>query len=268
MKIAVIVTTYNRPDALDAVLRGYLCQSDADFEILVADDGSTEETKDLVAKHGAASRVRIKHVWQEDLGFRAARIRNLAIAATDSPYVIFTDGDCVPPGHFVASHRKLLEASHFLAGNRILLTESFTESVLSNHIPIHEWGMTEWAAARLQGNINRLLPLVHLPDCCRKTTPNKWAGAKTCNLSAFREDLVEINGFDEAYTGWGLEDSDMVIRLIRAGIKYKSAKFACPVFHLWHKDNDRSRLDENSKRLESILGDIRIRASLGLDQYL
>lgn len=268
MKIAVIITTYNRPDALGAVLEGYLAQDDRDFEILVADDGSTEETKRLIEKYRDMAPLPIRHVWQEDAGFRAARIRNLAIAATDAAYVIFTDGDCVPGKHFVASHRKLLEPGYFLSGNRILLSEAFTKKVLSEHIPIHEWGMIEWALARLSGNINRILPLVSLPDCCRKGSPNKWEGAKTCNLSAFREDLIEVGGFDESYTGWGLEDSDLVIRLIRASIKHKNARFSCPVFHLWHPENDRSRLEENRKKLESILGAVHIRASLGLDQYL
>lgn len=268
MKIAVIVTTYNRPDALEAVLDGYLEQDDKHFDMLVADDGSAEETRSLVQKYRDFAPFQIKHVWQEDAGFRAARIRNLSIAATDAPYVIFTDGDCVPGRHFVASHRKLLEPGHFLAGNRILLSESFTKKVLSEHVPIHRWGMIDWVLAKLQGNINRLLPLVSLPDCCRKGAPEKWEGAKTCNLSLFRKDLLEVGGFDESYEGWGLEDSDLVIRLIRSGIKHKSARFSSPAFHLWHIENDRSRLDENSKKLESIIRSDRIRSTLGLDQYL
>jgi glycosyltransferase involved in cell wall biosynthesis len=268
MKIAVIVTTYNRPDALAAVLEGYLAQDDRDFELLVADDGSTDETRNLIEKCQDIAPFPIKHVWQEDAGFRAARIRNLAVAATDASYVIFTDGDCIPAKHFVSSHRKLREPGYFLSGNRVLISEAFTKKVLSEHIPVHEWSLVKWAKARWQGEINRILPLVSLPDCCRKNSPNKWEGAKTCNLSAFREDLIEVNGFDESYTGWGLEDSDLVVRLIRAGIKHKSARFFCPVFHLWHPENDRSRLEENRKKLESILGAIHIRASLGLDQYL
>ena len=266
MKIAVIITTYNRPDALSAVLDGYLAQSDANFELIVADDRSAEETRNLVEKCRGIAPFPVRHVWQEDRGFRAARIRNLAIAATDAPYVIFTDGDCIPSRNFVANHRTLLEPGCFLSGNRMLLSRGFTRQILEAGIPVHEWGMPEWIGARFSGKVNRILPLLNLPDCCRKISPEKWEGVKTCNFSAWREDLLKINGFDESYTGWGLEDSDLVIRLIRSGIGHKSARFSCPVFHLWHAENDRSRLEENGRRLDLILQSAHVRASLGLDR--
>ena len=266
MKIAVIITTYNRPDALAAVLDGYLAQSDANFELFVADDGSTSDTRQLVETYQARSPFSIRHVWQEDRGFRASGIRNRAIAETDAPYLIFTDGDCIPSTNFVANHRTLLEPGYFLSGNRMLLSGAFTRQILEEKIPVHEWGLLEWIGARLSGKVNRLLPLLNLPDCCRKTSPEKWEGVKTCNFSAWRDDLLKINGFDESYTGWGLEDSDLVIRLIRSGVRHKSARFSCPVFHLWHKENDRSRLEENRQRLELILQSTHVRASLGLDQ--
>ena len=266
MRIAAIITTYNRPDALSAVLDGYLAQSDANFELFVADDGSAVETRNLIEKYRDIAPFPVRHVWQEDRGFRAGRIRNLAIAATDAPYVIFTDGDCIPSRNFVANHRTLLEPGCFLAGNRMLLSEAFTRQILEEKIPVHEWGVPEWIGARLSGKVNRVLPLLNLPDCCRKTSPEKWEGVKTCNLSAWRKDLLEINGFDESYTGWGLEDSDLVIRLIRSGVRHKSARFSCPVFHLWHAENDRSRLEENRRRLEMIIQSTHVRASLGLDQ--
>ncbi len=121
MRIAVIVTTYNRPDALAAVLEGYLAQTDSDFELLVADDGSTKETAEVVRQFRARASFPIHHVWQEDAGFRAAAIRNRALAATDADYIVFTDGDCVPPPDFVACHRRLGERGWFLSGNRLML---------------------------------------------------------------------------------------------------------------------------------------------------
>ena len=89
----------------------------------------------------------------------------------------------------------------------------------------------------------------------------------TCNLSAWRTDLLRVNGFDEAYSGWGLEDSDLVIRLLHAGVRHKNARFAAPVFHLWHRENDRSRLPENQRMLEDLLRSDRVQARLGCDQY-
>jgi len=253
MRVAVIVTTYNRPDALAAVLDGYLGQTDPAFEVIVADDGSDEATRTVVEGFERRASFPVRHVWQEDQGFRAATIRNKAIAATDAEYVIFTDGDCVPAPDFVAQHRRLAEAGWFLSANRVLLTERFTSEVLAHRLPIHRWGLGRWLLAWLRRDINRWLPLVRLPDgAFRKHGASRWEGAKTCNLSATRADLLHVNGLDERYAGWGLEDSDLVIRLLHAGVRHKSARFAAPVFHLWHSENDRSKLPENQARLDEV----------------
>lgn len=268
MKTAVIVTTFNRPDALAAVLEGYSDQSDRDFELVVADDGSTHETAEVVNEFAQRQVISLTHVWQEDRGFRAAAIRNRAIAATSADYVIFTDGDCVAPRDFVESHKRLAEPGFFLGANRVLLGRAFTEKVLRERIPIHTWGWTEWAHAWLRRDVNRLLPLLELPDgAFRRWRPDRWEGIKTCNLSAWRRDLIRVNGLDESYQGWGLEDSDLVIRLLRAGVRHKSARFAAPVFHLWHQEQDRQRLPENQTRLDDLLRSANVRAGVGLDQY-
>lgn len=270
MRIAVIVTTYNRPDALAAVLEGYLAQTDRDFEVLVADDGSTPDTAKVVQQFQARAPFPIRHVWQEDVGFRAAAIRNRALATTGAEYVIFTDGDCIPGIDFVAQHRRLSEPGCLLSGNRLLLSQEFTQRVLDEKIPVHLWRLTDWLRARRQGHIARVLPVLCMPNFAllRKILPRRWQGAKTCNLSAFREDLLRVNGLDERYTGWGQEDSDLVVRLIRAGIVNKSARFSAPVLHLWHKENDRSHLAENLSRLDQMLSATNIRAVKGVDQYL
>lgn len=270
MHIALIITTYNRPDALAAVLEGCLSQTDKDFEVIVADDGSTQDTQQLIAGYKVRATFIIKHVWQEDAGFRAAAIRNRALAATSADYIIFIDGDCVPTPQFVSSHRELAECGWFLSGNRLMLTRVFSEKVLREQIPIHLWSKYAWLKARWHGHIERVLPLLRMPavDWLRKCFPKRWQGAKTCNLSAWREDLLQVNGLDESYTGWGLEDSDLVIRLMRAGIGNKSARFFVPVFHLWHGDNDRSKLEENYRRLQGVLQATNVKAAQGMDRYL
>ncbi|MEW6314490.1 MAG: glycosyltransferase family 2 protein [Pseudomonadota bacterium] len=269
MRIVVIVTTYNRPDALAAVLEGYLTQTDRDFEVVIADDGSTVETARVVRNYQAHAPFKVLHVWQEDLGFRAAAARNRALAATDAQYVVFTDGDCVPTPAFVAQHRALAEPGWFVAGNRILLSEAFTARVLREKFPIHAWRKGQWLRAWARRDANRILPLLELGNgAFRKHAPRKWEGAKTCNLAAWRVDLLRINGFDETYSGWGLEDSDLVIRLLHAGIRHKSGRFAVPLFHLWHRENDRSRLVENRRLLDELLTSQRIFAERGLNQYL
>jgi len=268
MRITVVVTTYNRPDALAAVMEGYLGQNDPGFDLIVADDGSTSATSDVVHDYATRAPFALTHVWQEDLGFRAAAIRNRALAATASDYVVFTDGDCVPPPFFVSRHRALAEPGCFVAGNRILLAERFTAAVLRQRTPIHRWRHGQWFAAWLERDVNRLLPLLRLPDgAFRKRSPLRWEGVKTCNLAAWRADLERVNGFDESYSGWGLEDSDLAIRLIHAGVVHKSGRFAAPVFHLWHREWDRGGLAENQRRLDDILASRRIEALSGLNRH-
>ena len=269
MTTAVIVTTYNRPDALAAVFDGFSGQGDRDFELIVADDGSIADTRKVVEAYQRRAAFPLHYVWQEDQGFRAAAARNRAIAATKADYIVFTDGDCVPSRNFVAAHKRFSERGFFLGANRVLLSPAFTKRVIESHIPIHEWRWWKWVRSWLRRDVNRLLPLLSLPDgSFRKRTPDRWEGIKTCNLSVWREDLLRVNGLDESYQGWGLEDSDLVIRLIHAGVKHKSARFAAPVFHLWHPEHDRTQLEENRKRLNFLLGAHDTRAAVGLDRYL
>lgn len=268
MKATVVVTTYNRPDALAAVLEGLRTQDAPGFEVVVADDGSTADTGERVRRFAAAAPFPVRHVWQDDCGFRAGAARNRAVANTRADYLIFTDGDCVPPPSFVRRHLALAQLGCFLAGNRVLLREAFTDRVLRERLPIHEWPARRWIAAWARREVNRALPLLTLPDgAWRVRRGLAWQGVKTCNLSLWRSDFERVNGFDERYAGWGLEDSDLVIRLLHAGVRHKSARLAAPVFHLWHRENDRSRLPENERRLREILASDVTVADAGLDRY-
>jgi glycosyltransferase involved in cell wall biosynthesis len=265
---AVIVTTYNRPDALALVLAGYFAQTHRDFELLIADDGSTDDTRALVMEHAARAPIPLHHVWQEDTGFRPGAARNRAAAATQAEYLIFADGDCVPTPEFVARHLALAERGWFLSGNRVLLSRKFTGEVLAARMAVHDWRAARWMRHWVKRDVNRLLPLMQRGDgVWRKRHAREWEGVKTCNLSMWREDFARVNGFDENYSGWGLEDSDLAIRLIHAGVLHKSARFATPVFHLWHRENDRSRLTENRRLLDNIIASNRTVARTGLDQY-
>lgn len=261
------MTTYNRPDALSAVLVALANQSRAPQEIIIADDGSTPDTAEVVASWLKPCGVRVVHLWHEDRGFRAAAIRNRALAHATSEYVIFIDGDCVVRRNFVAFHCSLAERGRFVAGNRILLSKALTQRILQEGLDYSRSGWFDWIKQRLRGDVNRLLPLVHLPaGAWRHLGETRWKGAKTCNLALWREDLMLVNGFDESFEGWGFEDSDLVIRLIRAGVRRTNGRFSTGVFHLWHRENDRALLAHNLTLLEEVRTATYVRARTGVEQ--
>lgn len=266
--ISVIVTTYNRPDALQCVLTALCHQSSCDFEVIVADDGSTAQTAQIIRQAQSGFKHTLQHVWQNDIGFRAAKIRNKAAAIAKGDYLLFIDGDCIVPDYFVQRHFKLAERGYWVAGNRLLLSKEFTAFLLAKQLPVYDWRFMDWLKARIENKCNRLLPVLHLPlGPLRKLGCQKWQGAKTCNLAVWKQDFLQVNGFEEAYEGWGYEDSDLVIRLLRAGILRKQGKFYLPLYHLWHVDSDRSQHDVNELRLEAILHSNRIKAERGVKQY-
>ena len=159
--ISVIVTTFNREDALDAVLGALAAQSDRNFEIVIADDGSGPETAHVVATWRARLGVPLKHVRHEHRGFRGGEIRNRGIRASAGALCIFLDGDCLVRPDFIAAHRRLYEPSWFVTGNRILLSPEFTTAVLAQGLKPQLWNFSNLVRQRLHGGINRLAPAVH-----------------------------------------------------------------------------------------------------------
>jgi glycosyltransferase involved in cell wall biosynthesis len=266
--ISVIVTTYNRPDALRAVLGGVFAQTDGGIEVLIADDGSAAPTRTLVDAAAAAGWVPVAHVWQEDLGFRAGAARNRAAARARGDYLVFLDGDCVPRMNFIAQHRALAESGWMVAGNRVLLSETFTHTVLAEQLPVHTWPLKRWRALAREGAINRTLPLRHVPlGRLRKLGASRWQRVRTCNLGVWTRDFHAVNGFDETYEGWGFEDSDLAVRLINAGVQRKEGGFATAVLHLWHPENDRGNESRNMERLQARIAAREVHSAAGVDRY-
>jgi len=263
--ISVIVATYNRPDALDAVLRSLAAQSDPDFEVLVADDGSRPDTAAVVDSWKGRLGRHVLHVWQPDDGFRLAEIRNRAVLAAAGEYCIFLDGDCLARPSFVAAHRALAQRGCFVTGNRVLLSRGLSERILRERLTAEQWNVAHWVAQWAGRKINRLLPLYWLPlGPLRHAYARQWRGARGANFAVWRSDLAAIDGFDAGFTGWGREDSDLFVRLIRSGVRRKDGRWATGVLHLWHPEADRGRLSENDRRLDEILAGNRIRAAKGL----
>lgn len=268
--ISVIVTTYNWPAALGLCLDSLFTQQDADFEIIIADDGSSEANLVLNQACCANSPVAIHYVHHEDVGFRAGTIRNKAVALSKGEYLLFIDGDCILPPDFIAGHRRLAAVGYFVPGNRVLLSRAFTQEVIEQHLSLHLKPFYYFLWLRLQNKINRVSAFLQLPlGFLRRMQPKKWQKAMTCNLGVWKHDFIAVNGFDELFEGWGFEDSDLVIRLIHAGIKRKEGRFAVPVLHLWHSQNDRSRHDLNYRRLMERLEQTDfILAKKGISRYI
>lgn len=265
--ISVIVSTYNREDALDAALRALSRQSDRNFEIVVADDGSGPATAGVVRGWAARTTAPIKHVWHEDRGFRLSDIRNRGIRASSGAYIVFLDGDCIARTNFVAAHRRLAEPGWFVTGTRILLSADLTDRILHQGLEPELWGLARWLVPRSRRQLNRFTPLLDLRlGGMRKLNARRWRGARGSNMAFWRADLERVDGFDNSFSGWGREDSDIFIRLIRAGVRRKDGRFATGVLHLWHPEADRSRLAANDRQLDEVLHSNRIAARSGLSK--
>lgn len=247
MLISVLLATYNWPKALSLCLDSLNAQTDRHFEIILCDDGSTEDTKQLIETYQNNFSVPIKHLWHEDKGFRKTIILNQGIQAAQGEYLVFLDGDCIVQNDFIAQHRLLAESGHLVTGSRILLSEKLTAK-LSQSTHWSNPGFVQTLTWVITGAINKFLPLwLKLPDgAWRLYKQFEWRRIKGCNMACWKSDALSIDGFDENLIGWGHEDADFVFRLQAKGVVRKSGAWATEVFHLWHKIMDRSQAEKNA----------------------
>jgi glycosyltransferase involved in cell wall biosynthesis len=238
--ISLVITTYNRSDALCAVLRSLADQSDKNFEIIVADDGSTVAHQAVIKACVVQLGLAVRHVWHPDIGFTPARVRNLGVAAASGDYLVLLDGDCVVETDFIRQHRLLAQQGCFVNGSRVLLSEGLTREVLTGRTLVHGRRVAFWLSQRLRGQASKLTGLLRLPQWVRKIQPAfVWKRIRSCNMGVWRTDYALINGFDESFVGWGHEDADFVLRLHNNGIKRKNGYCATEVYHLWHPQAQR-----------------------------
>ncbi len=218
------------------VLDSLRLQNTRDFEIVIADDGSRQETKDLIDRFRQESGLTVKHFWQDDDGYRLSRSRNGAVGVASGKYLIFIDGDCCLLPDFVSSHLALAEEGWFVAGRRCYVRRKPTERIFRKSLAIYRWPKALWFLLALTGRCNRPFQFVPLPvsDQKRKRRPTSWEKVQTCNLGVWRKDFIAADGFDISFEGHGLEDSDFVLRMIRMGLRRKDGDHTSPVLHLYH----------------------------------
>ncbi len=265
--VSVVITTYNRSDALLAVLNGLSQQTDRHFEVIVADDGSRVVHQRAICDAPVARSLKLVHVWHPDVGFTASRVRNRGVSAATAKYIIFLDGDCVPEVDFIAQHKALAKSGYFVNGSRVLLSEALTARVVMGVERICGRSWMYWLQQRCLGHASKLSGLLRLSDRPGRVEKTfTWKGIRSCNMAVWRSDFEQVNGFDESFVGWGHEDADFVLRLHNSGVFRKNGYCATEVFHLWHTEAARDQESLNARTVkERVKTDI-TKAALGYAQ--
>lgn len=270
MKVSVIFTTYNSPDWLQKVLWGFFAQTYKNFEIVIADDGSKSDTKELIEKMRTNSPVPIQHVWQEDDGFQKCRIMNKAIIASTGEYLIFTDGDCIPRKDFIEQHVRLSEPNTYLSGGYFKLPMNISEAITEQDIIEQNPFKADWLVKMGMKKTHKFMKL---------TAQGKWASflnfispTRTTwnghNASCYKKHILAVNGFEERMQ-YGGEDCEFGDRLVNHGLNTKRIRYSAICVHLDHKrgyvtpemlaKNRQIRSETQAKKLT--------KAKVGLDQY-
>lgn len=250
--VAVIVSTYNWPEALEIVLKSLNAQSCPPNEIIIADDGSDTRTAQMIKAVMKPTNLAWCHIRQKNLGFRQARLRNLGLRFSTSEYLIFIDHDTVVHHKFVADHLQFSESNMFLLGKRVFLSPELTNRILS--VPQKIFSPPSFWAKNLGNRKNAIrAPKIGKLLMRHRKFQKTLRGS---NLSVHRNDFLRVDGFDELFDGvWGREDSDLCYRLFHSGIKCKNLWFTALQYHLHHptssKRRERDHLDEELELVRS-----------------
>ncbi|RTY92387.1 glycosyltransferase family 2 protein [Flavobacterium sp. GT3R68] len=235
MKVSVIITTYNAEEWLRKVLIGFSVQTETDFEIVIADDGSTSKTKELLTDFKSHFKHPIVHVYQEDRGFQKSQILNRAILESHSEYLLFTDGDCIPRKDFVATHLKFQEKGYFLSGGYFKLSMTISELISEEDINTQNCFHLSWLKTngfKTNFKSSKLTESKLFARFMNWITPTKrsWNGH---NSSGFKSDIIAVNGFNHEMKYGGL-DRELGERLFNNGLLSKQIRYSAICLHLDH----------------------------------
>jgi glycosyltransferase involved in cell wall biosynthesis len=256
----LIVTTYEWPAALDLTLKSIARQSIAPGEVIVADDGSGPDTARVIERWRGCIGAPLTHLWQPHEGFRLARSRNRAIAAAKGEYLIIVDGDMVLHRHFVADHLNAARPNSFIQGVR-LLTEAATAQRMLREGALDLSPFSR--GIRRRRHAVRSLPLSRAVFWAR-------VGQKAirgCNQAYWKSDLLRVNGFNEAFVGWGREDNEIAARLYNIGVRRRNLKFQALAIHLHHPPRHPPGVNPNDSLLHQAIAQGLTWCRLGLDRH-
>ncbi|WP_281526676.1 glycosyltransferase family 2 protein [Campylobacter avium] len=243
---SLIITTYNQKERLALVLDSVKELSYLPDEVLIADDGSKEDTKELIQAYQKDFPVPLKHIWQEDKGFRLSEIRNLAIKNAKGEYIIIIDGDMILDKNFIKDHLSFAKRKVFLQASRTIIDEKDSQKILRDNAYKLAFDIKNFKKYRILA----LAKLIYLTSRIRANFFDKndfIRGIRGCNMSFFKKDCEDINGFNEDFIGWGREDSEFVARFLFNKGELRRLKFGAIAYHIYHKENSRTMLDANHK---------------------
>lgn len=274
MKTALIISTYNKPDYLRLCLATAFAQTVMPDEIIIADDGSGQETREVVEAFRQHSSTPITHVWHEDSGFRLSAIRNKAIAAATADYIIQIDDDILLDRHFVEDHLAVCEEGYWCSGSRVFLTEGITRSIITKGKTLKPGHRIDVAGllSRRKMESGHLLNSIRIP-LVRNYLRKRYAIKKVdhlrgCNMAYFRKDAILANGYNEDLTSWGHEDGEFAYRLHFNGIRKQSLKMGGIEYHMYHKQSSRSNEQLHLDTIDRLKREKTKRCTNGIDKYL
>lgn len=258
MKISLIIATYNKPEYLSHCLKSIAELDEFPDEIIVADDGSGKETSELIEKFRIQFSVPLIHVWQEDQGFRLSRSRNNGIVKSTGDYLIFIDDDLILHPKFIADHRNFAKDGCFYCGTRVRLGPDKTSELMN----CHRNNVSFWEN-NLKSRLNAIrIPFLHKIITGPGYTYKRLRG---CHIAFWKNDLLKVNGFDERYTSYGREDSDIAMRMMHAGVKRINLKWAAICYHLHHQVAQGA--SGNDHLMFEVIRNKSIRSQIGIDQH-
>ena len=263
LKTSLIITTYNWPEALLLVLKSVEEQSIRPDEVVIADDGSKEETTNIIKKFSQKTKLNIIHSWQEDIGYRLSMSRNKAIRKSRGEYIVMIDGDMILHPNFIEDHINFARQGAFVQGVRAKISDSKSKEILKNHSILFKQFDVSLKSKRYSIR-NKLLSFLF----SGKKYFNKLNMFLGCNMAFFRKDCLNVNGFNEDFIGWGRDDSEFGARMLHSGLDRRDLRFSAVAYHIHHEGNSRAMLERNHQIYLDILKRKIIRCENGIDKYI
>lgn len=261
MKVALLISTYNWPRALKTVLVSVSRQSRCPDEILIADDGSGPKTQHVIKTMKEQLGLPMRHIWQDDAGFRKSAVLNKAVASTAVDYIIQVDGDCILHKDFIKDHLSGIEENTFLYGSRVNIKPGAVNDVLEMEVP--KFHLFSNAIKNKSRNLR--IPIFQKLYGSKTCFSEKTRG---CNLSYWRNDFISVNGYNETLEGWGREDSEFVIRLLNKKIKGKRLRYGGIVYHIYHPEESRKSVQRNTEIQQRTIQEKKVWCREGVEKYL